>query len=363
VRRRHEKVNRWVLVAVAAAALSLFALEHGSARYRRARFYSEKLASARLSRKAFEAVKDFRQKLGIPIDTVNDPNKTGLVGVQYSLLTYGRSDLSDALTTLNPNFSAAVLEMLVKAGVRRGDSIGISWDGTYPGLNVQILAVAKSFELRPVIVTSQSAGMWGANYPGMTWLDIERMLNRAGLFDFRTKVATLGGESDNGRGFSPEARAMLAAAADTAGVECVVPESLAAGAGLRVETFKGVKAVICAGRVVADEGDPLARIPSEVLRKPGAKMSSQGTIAALLRKRVPVVYMGNPSRIALDYGLPVAPQPIPEVGKGRLFFQRRYSVLLAAIFALVLGLALWFVVRYDVESYLGKKPGVEQEAV
>ncbi len=44
--------------------------------------------------------------------------------------------------------------------------------------------------------------------------------------------------------------------------------------------------------------------------------------------------------VAVDYRLPVAPVPLPELGHGRLFFERRYSVPLAALFAVFGLLAL-----------------------
>lgn len=361
--RRHGKLGRWVLVFMALVALSFYVAVNRSSRVSRARFYEQKVASARLARKAFLSVREARQRSGIPIDTVNDPNKTGLVGVQYSQLTYGRSDLSDALTSLSPNFSAALVEMLHEAGVKPGDSVGLSWDGTYPALNVQALAVVASLGLRPVIVTAASAGMWGANYPGWSWLDIERNLVEAGIWQYRSRFATLGGEADDGRGLSPEGRAVLLAAAESAGVECRIPIDLEQGVELRLGAFEGCRAVICLGKASADIGDPMARVPSRVLKKPVGNLGS-GTIAALLDSRVPVTYIGNPSRVAADYGLPIAPVPLPDIGKGRLFFERRYSVLLAAVLSLVMLGLLWFVVRYDVEWYFGpRKPRADEEAV
>jgi poly-gamma-glutamate system protein len=209
VRLRHGKVNRWVLVVLAVVALACFAAVTRTMRPRRSRAFEAKLASSQLARQALAAVAEHRRQTGVPIDSVNDPNGTGLVGLQYSLLTYGRSDLSDALTTTNPNFSAALVELLGRAGVRPGDTIGISWDGTYPALNIELLAAARTLRLEPVIVTALSAGMWGANYPGLTWIDLEGLLVRAGFWQYRTRVATLGGEDDNGRGLSPEGRAVL----------------------------------------------------------------------------------------------------------------------------------------------------------
>jgi poly-gamma-glutamate system protein len=372
VRRRQGRVNRWVLVGLAVLSLLFFFVVTRSVRTTRSRLYDEKLASARLSEQAFRVVREMRLQLGLPIDSVNDPNVSGLVGAQYSQTSYGRGDLSDELATIDPNFSAAMVEMLHRAGVRRGDSIGVSWDGSYPALNIQLLAVAKTMNLRPVIVTAQSAAAWGADYPGFTWLDIERRLVRAGLWAYRSKCATLGGADDLGQGLSPEGRAILAAAAESAGVElCDRPLDSAVGesgprtgVALRMAAFAGVRAFVSIGKSVADVGDPLARVPSRVMSGRIDRRGKSGVIGAMLDRGVPVVRIGNPSQVAIDYHLPLSPVPMPETGKGRLFHERRYSVALAAIFAAILLGLLVLVVRYDVEWYLGaRQENGDKEAV
>jgi poly-gamma-glutamate system protein len=364
VRRRQGKVNRWVLVALAGVSVLFFIAVSRSVRPVRSRLYDTKLASARLAAQALSVMKDYRQQLGIPIDSVNDPSGTGLVGLQYSQTTYGRSDLSDALTTTNPNFAAALVEMLHRAGVRPGDSIGVSWDGTYPALNIELLAVARTMNLRPAIVSAQSAGSWGANYPGLAWLDIERVLLRAGLWNYRSAWATLGGENDAGRGLSPEGRAILAAAAESSGVPVVMPASLADGIDRRAGAFRGVRALVSIGRSVADVGDPKARVPSRVLAGRLARKDKDGAIRAMLEQGIPVVRIGNPSQVAIDFHLPVAPGRVPEIGKGRLYFERRYSVVLSAIASLILLALLGLVVRYNVEWCFGvREENGEKEAV
>jgi poly-gamma-glutamate system protein len=364
MKRRHGKVHVWVMVVLAVIAIGFYFWVSRSARYYKTRYFDQKLESVKLTQAAFARVAGYREELGVPVDTVDDPNQTGLVGVQFSQLTYGRNDLSDVLTTLNPNFSAALVEMLSQAGVRTGDKVGFSWDGTYPGLNIQLLAAAKSMDLDPVIITAQSAGMWGANYPGLTWLDIETLLRNAGLWDYRSAYATLGGEADDGRGLSSEGRATLAAACSSAGIECFAPGSFADAVERRLETLEGVRALVSVGRVVPDIGSPLARVPSRVIARQTQRVDTLGVIAELLDKRVPVVFLGNPSRVAIDHRLPVAPVPLPEPGRGRLFRERRYSVVLAAVLAVVLMALLWLVVRYDIEWYLGdRRPRPDQEAV
>ena len=364
MRHRQGKVNRWVLVALAAVSVLFFVVVGRSVRPLRSRLYDTKLSSARLAAQALSAVKEYRQQLGIPIDSVNDPGGTGLVGLQYSQTTYGRSDLSDALTTTNPNFAAALVEMLHRAGVRPGDSIGVSWDGTYPALNIELLAVAKTMNLRPVIVSAQSAGSWGANYPGLAWLDIERLLLRAGLWNYRSAWATLGGDNDAGRGLSPEGRAILAVAAESSRVLVVTPAALSDGIDRRTEAFKGIKVLVSIGRAAADIGDPKARIASRVLAGRLARNGKSGAIRAMLDKGIPVLRIGNPSQVAIDFHLPVAAGRLPEIGKGRLYFERRYSVVLSAVASLILLVLLGLVVRYDVEWYLGVREETgDKEAV
>ena len=102
MRRRHGRVSVWVMVVLAVLSLAAYWIVSGSTRYYRARRFDLKRKSVELVTRAFEVARSFRIELGVPIDSVNDPNGTGLVGVQFSSTTWGRSDLSDALTTTNP---------------------------------------------------------------------------------------------------------------------------------------------------------------------------------------------------------------------------------------------------------------------
>jgi poly-gamma-glutamate system protein len=357
-------VNRWLLVALAVVAVAMFAALTRTARRVRSPLYEVKLAAARLAEQAFTRVREERDRLGVPVDSVNDPNRTGLVGLHSSALTSGRSDLSDALTTTNPNFAAALVEMLWKAGARRGDSIAASWDGTYPALNIGLLAAAKTLDLALVATTAQSSGAWGANCPGLSWLDIERLLAGSGLWTYRSQLASLGGGDDNGRGLPPDGRALLAAAAESAGVPLVTTDSLPAAVAGRVAIMERCRLLVAVGRAAVNSGDPAARIPSGVLRRRSAGMPAAGLVGTMLGRHKAVIHLANPSEVAISYELPVAPVPLPPSGAGRLFHERRLSVVVAAVFAVLLLALLAFVVRYDVESYLGAPADAEErEAV
>lgn len=363
MRRRQGKVNRWVILLLGVVALTFFFFENRSLRSVRSRLYDQKLAALQLAARAFEIVRDYRLRiLGLPIDSINDPNSTGLIGLQYTQITYGRSNLSDALTTTNPNFSAALVEMLSRTRVKRGDTVAVNWDGTYPALNISVLAAAKVMGFYPIIVTAQSAGMWGANCPDLTWLDMEQILFKAEIWDYRTIIATASGEDDNGRGSSPEGRELLTKTAELTGVAIFTPESITAGVARRMEVFARCRALIAIGLPVVNSGDPLRRVRSGLLFGRRLK-AGNGLIAAFLNRGLPVVHIANPSQIAIDYRLPVAPVPLPDIGKGRLFYERRYSVPLAIVFTAVLIALLTIIVRYDVEYYLGARGEENGEAV
>jgi len=50
---------------------------------------------------------------------LNDPNRSGLIGEKYSLITTDRGDLTAKLTTLNPNISAIIVDFFQKANLKK----------------------------------------------------------------------------------------------------------------------------------------------------------------------------------------------------------------------------------------------------
>lgn len=365
MQRRSGKVSNVLLIALCVVALLFSFLEGQSVRTRRSRSYDLKLAAAQLAQRALNLLGRERMRLGIPIDSVNDPNGTGLIGLAYSQVTHGRSDISDALTSTNPDFAAVFVDLLNKAGLRKGDTVAISWDGTYPAINIQVLAAVAILGLEPVIVTAQSAASWGANYPGFTWLDQERLLREFGVWSYRSRLATLGGADDAGQGLSPEGRNLLTATGESVGVELFVPESIEQGVERRLRLFSRCRGAIVVGKSAVDFNGIEKNVTSRFYPSRSRRMPDRGLVPLLLDRGTPVIYVSNPSRVALDFRLPIAPVPLPEPGRSRLYAERRYSVPLALILASILGGLLWLVIRYDVERAIFKRQPdtLEEEAV
>ena len=167
--------------------------------------YDMKVNAATQMEKAMVMLKDIRMEKAVFIDIENDPNETGLVGTQFSLITTDEGDLDAKLTTLDPNFSAAMVELLTRAGLTSGDTIAVMLTGSMPGANIAVLIACDALGIHPIVITSIGASQWGANDPDMTWLDMEKLLFDEGLISIRSIAASIGGRNDQGRLLSPKA--------------------------------------------------------------------------------------------------------------------------------------------------------------
>ena len=76
--------------------------------------YDKKIIAAKFMESAMKVLKDHRMGSSVFIDIENDPNETGLIGSPFSLITTDEGDLDSKLTTLDPNFSAAMVEYLLR---------------------------------------------------------------------------------------------------------------------------------------------------------------------------------------------------------------------------------------------------------
>ncbi len=133
-----------------------------------------------------------REAMGIGVDLNLDPNNTGLIGMEYTDLTSTLGSLSAKRTSLNPQFAGLVLSLMRQAGAKRGDRVAISFSGSFPALNRAVLAACAELGLNPTIICSVGASAYGANIPGLTWLDMERILFEKGKIGYRSAFASIG---------------------------------------------------------------------------------------------------------------------------------------------------------------------------
>ncbi len=308
-------------------------------------WYNEKLEAAKLSQLAANYLKNYRLENGVFIDVINDPNQTALIGQEYTLVTTDRGYIEAKLSTTNPNFAAVIVQLLKDAGLNDNDKVAIAMTGSFPGLNISVMAALETLNLKPIIITSVGASNYGANDPYYTWLDMENILYKSNVFHSRSVAASIGGGSDIGRGLSPEGRELITNAIERNNVDFISEKHLENSIVRRMNIYeefsqeKPIKAYINVGGGIASLGNTIngKLIPpglTELL--PMRNFPVNGVIIQMGQQDIPIIHLLNINRLLAEYGLPASPVPLPEPGVGEIFIQKKYSVIVTSIATLLL---------------------------
>jgi poly-gamma-glutamate system protein len=341
-------------------------------------WYNEKLEAAILSKNAANYLKSFRLEEGVFIDAVNDPNQTALIGQEYSLITTDRGYIDAKLSSTNPNLAAVIVQYLKEAGVKEGDNVAVAVTGSFPALNISVIAALEVLKLNPIIISSVGASNYGANDPYFTWLDMESALYEAQIFKSKSVAASIGGGFDIGRGLSPEGRDLIVEAIKRNDVIFINEDHLEKSIAKRMEIYaqhsqgKSIKAFINVGGGIASLGHT---VNSELIPS-GLTMNLlmrnypvRGVIVQMGQNGVPIIQLMNIRDIINKYDLPYGPIPLPSPGEGGIFTQKKYDLVVTSIATLVLAIIVILVFISERKNHrLGsdivntQKPLLYQEA-
>jgi poly-gamma-glutamate system protein len=370
MRQRVTKPSYYLLSFLALLSLFLFFLAEGSQTPRKRSYYDQKIKAAQLARRAQEIIKHEIVSRGYVIDVQNDPNLTGLIGPQYSLITTDRGYIRDKLISTNPNCAAVLIDLFHRAKLKPGDLVAVTFTGSFPAMNIAVLSVCEVMGLKPVIISSIGAATWGATWDEFSWLDIESALVNNGIWTYKSIAASLGGGNDHGRGLSPKGRELLIESIKRNNVELIssISEenpsgSLEANIEKRIEIFdreKGEKEY----KGFVNVGGGLAAVGSSQngrLIPPGYNRSlydrefpARGVINILAERRIPVIHLLQLDRFAEKYGLPVEVSPEPEIGEGPVYVREQFSIVSTFIYTIILMIVLIGAIRIDLRYYIYK---------
>jgi poly-gamma-glutamate system protein len=325
------------------AFAGLFLVESQKTEVKR-KWYEEKLEASKLARDADALLKEYRLQKGVFIDVVNDPNQTALIGQDLTAITTDQGYIEAKLTSINPNFAAVVVDMLKEADLKQNDAVAVSFTGSFPALNIAVIAAIQTLKLKPVIITSVGASNWGANDPYFTWLDMEKVLYDAGLFKCKSVAASMGGGLDKGRGLSPEGRNLIQSAIERNGVEFINEEYLEKSIDRRMTIYKShskkpFKLFINVGGGIASIGsiENYQFIPGGYSEPLTIKnFPIKGVLIRMSEENIPFIHLMNITLLAEKYGLPISPSPLPQPGEGEIFIQKQYNMTLTIIITLIM---------------------------
>jgi len=345
------KSNSVLIILTSLSLLAFIAVENSKVDVKQD-WYNEKVEAAKLSQLAANYLKTYRLENGVFIDVINDPNQTALIGQEYTLVTTDRGYIDAKLSATNPNFAAVIVQLLKDAGLEENDNVAVGMTGSFPGLNISVLAALETLNMNPIVISSVGSSNFGANDPFFTWLDMENILNKSNIFHSRSVAASIGGGSDVGRGLSPEGRNLITNAIERNNIEFINEKHLEESISKRLELYdehsKGqpIKAYINVGGGIASLGNTIngKLIPPGLTQfLPMRNFPVRGVIIQMGLEEIPIIHLLNINTLLAKYGLPASPVPLPEPGVGEIFIQKKYSIIVTSIATLILIIVIIFV--------------------
>ncbi|MBN1496288.1 MAG: poly-gamma-glutamate system protein [Spirochaetes bacterium] len=332
--------------------------------------HDEKIEAARYMLQGIEIIRRHRIATIGPINRVIDPMRTGLIGMLSTPITSTTVDIDSKLTSINPNWAAVIVAMLKEAKVKNGGTVAVSLTGSFPAMNLAVLSAAKALDLRLIMITSVSSSTWGANIPGLTWLDMEHELYEKKFSPYRTVAASLGGVQDSAMGMSEEGKKILRETIAGYGIPILEFGDMKTRINARMEIYHDqardaqVAAYINVGGGTVAIGSFIGkrRYRSGLNLKPSQRaMRVDSVMSRFARADVPVININYLKTLARKNSFPIAPKKMPKIGEGEIFNRMEYNKALVAavLISLVAFLYLFMKMGIGYRIFIPQKKSVK----
>jgi len=147
--------------------------------------------------KAYEFIWQYRLQFDMA-DSIVDPKKTGMIGVEHTLLTTTLGNKNAKYLSTQPGWAAWVVRDLAHRGLWPRADVAVTFSGSFPAMNIAVLAALQELESDVHGICSVGASSWGANSIGLSWPEMERMLREEDILNVGCSAVTLGGSGDRG---------------------------------------------------------------------------------------------------------------------------------------------------------------------
>lgn len=362
----------WTLIALAIVCLGLYEWTERSHVEYRLPYYEEKMAAAKLMDRALHTLQDVTMEKGVFAGAYPDPRLTAMIGQQFSLITTDYDIFEAKLTSVNPNFAAAMVDLLKQAKVKSGDLVAVGMSGSYPGANLALLCACEAIGAKAVTITAVGSTWWGANDPELTWPDMERILNEKGVIHSCPVAASLGGTNDEAVGLSQVGQDLIREAIRRNNLTLIEQNTLEASVAKRLELYRSnsegrkFAAFVAVGSGDADLGHAInAKLIGDgyIHRLPAKNYPSRGVIHAFNSENVEILSISDPISISHSYGLGGAQIPLAEVGAGDVYLSERYDLRIASVSAILALLLIVTLVRLDAKIFRLREAGVDPDTL
>lgn len=200
---------------------------------------AEAIAAEDIMRHAIDVAREHCDGAGIAIDEVADPERTCLIGPEYTRLMTTLGHLDAKQRTADPAMAGLLVRLLDEAGVEAGDTIAVASSGSFPALLVATLAAAKAMRVHPVVIISLGASSYGATNERFNLLHLYTLLVRERVLERLPDAVSLGGRHDVGDEFDPGLAAQLARQIAASGIRFIREPELRTNVAERMRIYEG----------------------------------------------------------------------------------------------------------------------------
>jgi poly-gamma-glutamate system protein len=249
-------------------------------------------------------------------------DRAALVGLELTPLVTTAGSLESKRLATDPRWAAVLVDQFSAHGLAPGDTVLASFSGSFPGLNLAVMAACRVMSLRLVAVSSVTASTWGANEPGFTWPEMEVLVAGSGVLPAASSGVSIGGSRDTGADLDPQARVLAVeiqrASARALGAVALEAGSLDESIAQRLAHYRGLlagrrpAAYVNVGGNHASLGGERAEFRHEEGWLPfphGAADAHASVTSAFLAERVPVLSLLNIKALAARWRLSARPAP------------------------------------------------------
>lgn len=311
--------------------------------------------AAKIMEKSLDIISSYCRKNNININEIYDPFNTGLIGSEISEITTTTGHLEAKRTTINPNFAALIVNLLMEAGVNNGDTIAIGCSGSFPALLIASLSAAKAMNLNSRVILSIGSSSYGATNINFTLLDIYNLILDNNIVDSKPIAVSLGGENDIGKEFDEDIVKTIKSKIQSNGIPFIYEKNLQSNVLKREALYFttkniDIKAFINSGGGFANMGTS----PLSLKLQPGLVKSvsfpeknRRGVIFSMLDKEISVINLLFIKGIAQKYNLTWDPVSKPKSKDNYYNFTNLVSPAIPILSMLYLIYFCFILIRYN----------------
>ena len=339
--------SKRIILCLAAGWLILgIAFTLAGARTARSDNYGLKVEAARLAGEWMEAVKEMKLQAGLEMSE-EDLHGTGLMGARYTFITTTLGNPAAKRTTCNPDMAALAVELLDRAGVQPGDTVGAGFSGSFPGMNLAVLAACQTMDVKCVYIASVGASTYGANQPELTFPEMACRLYQDGFLERGPALVTPGGDFDCGEEMDPELRDQVLAQIESYGVTVMREPDYQTNLAARMELYDSEGPIRCfvgVGGSIATLGLDDEEVPCGLL--PAGQTRSVSEKSGLLRRYnaqgLPVIHLLDIKELVADYGMTFDPERLTPPGESGIYYETVYPKWGAVLCLAGAAATIWF---------------------